>query len=65
MASLLIHDTFVPASARDALRAAQEAPEGRRANELQSAARILYEQTDLDCADVRELVDLGPECGCT
>jgi hypothetical protein len=63
MASLLMHDEQVPVSARDALKAAHDASEGDRPESLRSAARILFAETDLDCADVRELVDLPPD-GC-
>jgi hypothetical protein len=63
MASLLIHSEVVPARARDALKAAHGAGAERRGEMLESAARALYEATDLDCRDARELVDLPPE-GC-
>ena len=64
LAPLLIHHESVPQEARDALRAASIAPPERRIEELESAARILYRDTDLECRDVRELVglDAGP-CG--
>jgi len=60
---LLIHSEAVPDEARSALRAASEAPPERRKTELQSAARALYEGTDLECSDVRELVGL-PDAAC-
>ncbi len=59
MSSLLIHNQHVPASVRAALKAAHAAPANERTQELQSAARLLFEETSLDCADVRELVDLA------
>ncbi len=63
MASLLIHSATVPAEAREALRAARAAAPEDREHLLQSAARILHQQMDLGCADVRELVDLpGGDC---
>ena len=63
MAHLLIHSEHVPAEARDALKAAHSAPPARRRPMLESAARILYRGTDLECHDARELVDL-PEGAC-
>ena len=63
MASLLMHDDQVPPAARRALRAAHDEAGGKRVEGLRSAARILIAETDLDCEDVRELVDLGPDCG--
>jgi hypothetical protein len=64
VASLLIHNADVPQSAREALRAASvESPE-RRGQALAVAARALYRETDLECADVRELVGLPAGCAC-
>jgi hypothetical protein len=62
MASLLVHEAGVPAPARVVLKAAIDAPPGERADMLRSAAQILFHETDLECADVRELLDLesGP-----
>ena len=59
MAPLLVHSSYVPAAARESLRAALEAPPERRPAMLQSAARVLHAETGLECADVRELVGLG------
>ena len=61
VALLLIHGTLVPEPAREALKAAYEATstEERRAL-LESAARVLHRETNLDCVDVRELVGLDP-----
>jgi hypothetical protein len=66
MASILMHDDLVPEGARAAIRAAYAAPPEQRAEMLESAARILYDETELDCSDVRELVDLeaGGDRGC-
>jgi hypothetical protein len=64
MAPLLMHSEQVPAEARDALRAAYDAPPEHRSERLESAARILYEQTGLECSDVRELVGLHEDEGC-
>jgi hypothetical protein len=60
VALLLIHGTLVPEPAREALRAAYEAPAEDRRALLESAARVLHRETDLDCRDVRELVGLDP-----
>jgi hypothetical protein len=61
---LLIHSGVVPQGARDALEAATNAPPKQRDAQLESAARVLYRETDLDCVDVRELVGLEPgPCG--
>jgi hypothetical protein len=64
MAPLLIHSEQVPAEARDAIRAAYEAPSEHRGPKLEFAARVLYRETDLECSDARELVGLrvGRDC---
>jgi hypothetical protein len=64
MARLLLHSDQTPAQAREAIQAAYAAPEDRRGELLESAARILHRETQLDCADVLELVDLPPEGSC-
>jgi len=64
MAPLLMHSDQVPPTARDALRAAYDAPVDRRDEMLESAARILHSETGLECGDVRELVGLGPDGAC-
>jgi hypothetical protein len=69
MAPLLIHSSAVPDGARSALRAALETSEESRDEHLVSAARILYAEAGIDCADARELVGLGDgraydDCGC-
>jgi hypothetical protein len=58
MATLLIHSEDVPAEARDAIRAAYQAPPQHRAASLAAAARVLHDATGLECRDVRELVGL-------
>jgi hypothetical protein len=58
MAPLLMHSDEVPPAARAALRAAYDVPAERRIELLESAARILYEETDLDCRDIHELVGI-------
>ena len=60
MAHLLIYSDAVPSEAREALRAAAAAPPELRTAELESAARILYRELDLDCRDARDLVGLPP-----
>jgi hypothetical protein len=58
VAPLLIHSDAVPASVRQALRAAHDGPSGERGRHLESAARILHRELALDCGDARELVGL-------
>ena len=58
IALLLIHSEFVPAEAREALKAANEAPLEARTQALEIAARILHHKASLDCSDARELVGL-------
>jgi hypothetical protein len=58
MLPLLIHSEQVPAKARDAIRAAYEAPPQHRDARLESAARVLHHATGLECSDARELVGL-------
>jgi hypothetical protein len=58
MLPLLMHSEHLPAKARDAIRAAYEAPPQHRSAELESAARVLHQATGIECSDVRELV--GP-----
>ncbi len=69
VAPLLIHSAAVPEEARSEIRAAFEAESDERHERLASAARILYEEAGLDCADARELVGLPGEaanddCAC-
>lgn len=64
MIYLLIHAEGVPVPARNALVAASSAEPATRKELLQSAARILYAETELECEDLRELVSLVPDCGC-
>ncbi|MEO5767420.1 MAG: hypothetical protein ABIS92_03635 [Polyangia bacterium] len=59
LAPLLLHSDQVPASARSALRTAHALPAEQRQAHLESAARILYQELDLDCSDARELVGLA------
>jgi len=66
MAPLLIHSVHISDGVKTALRAALETESQSEANDhLQSAAKILFEETDLDCNDVKELVGLREDdCGC-
>lgn len=65
MATLLIHSPDIPVSVREALRAAERAEPADRGRQLKTAARLLYQQVDLPCSDVRELVGLpASKCGC-
>ena len=59
LAPLLVHHEGVPEIARQALRSASVAPPESRDEALEHAARVLYEETDLECQDVRELVGLS------
>ena len=62
---LLMHSDAVPEQAKNALKAASLVPPIERKAQLESAARILYRETDLDCVDARELVGLSwlRDCG--
>jgi hypothetical protein len=63
MTSLLIHSQSVPTPVREALESAEAAAPEDRNQLLESAARILHDETGLPCADVLELVGL-PADGC-
>lgn len=63
MVPLLVHSDSVPAAARAALRAALAAPLEERSPHLESAARILFDQLQLECGDARELVGLPGAAG--
>jgi hypothetical protein len=58
LVSLLMVEDGVPATVRDTLRAAVRAPIPERRRLLEKAARALYFEAELDCADARELVGL-------
>ncbi len=58
LAPLLVHSDAVPVLARQALRAASSAAPDLRDVLLEEAARVLYDETELECRDVRELVGL-------
>jgi hypothetical protein len=61
---LLLHSEYVPVTARRALRVAYESPIEDRTPLLESAARILHRELDLDCSDARELVGLSTAGNC-
>jgi hypothetical protein len=65
---LLLHSSSLPEGARLALVDALAQPESDRAPLLANAARILYQEVSLDCADALELVGLAApldgSCGC-
>ncbi len=65
MAPLLMHSEQVPAEARDAIRAAYDAPPEHRTASLEAAARVLHYSTGLECRDVRELVGLSGDRDCS
>lgn len=65
MAQLLMHSEQVPAEAREAIRAAYEAPPQQRIARLASAAHVLHRSTGLECRDARELIDLPGSGDCT
>jgi len=60
MAPLLLHSPDIPARVRDALRAASASTPERRGPHLVTAARLIYEELAVECADARELVGLPP-----
>ena len=64
MAHLLIHSDSVPREALQVLLAASSAPPEGRSAHLESAARILSRELDLDCRDARDLLGLpaGGDC---
>lgn len=61
---LLLHSNSVPQEARDALRSAFESEPEHKEAWLQRALGLLYDTTDLDCSDARELVGLEPSGNC-
>jgi hypothetical protein len=60
MTSILIHSDAVSSDVRDALQAAELAPVENRAGARKAVARLLVQESTLDCRDARELVDLAP-----
>lgn len=61
---LLVHSQAVSASARSALLAAQVSAPAERARALASAARVLHQETGLECRDVLEIVGLDAKEAC-
>lgn len=57
---LLLHSPDLPANVREALQAAHISEPEDREDRLVIAARLLHRETQLECADVRELVGLPP-----
>lgn len=57
MAPLLVHSPDLPSGVRAALR------EAFADSSLDVAARILYANSDVDCADARELVGIETDAG--
>jgi hypothetical protein len=64
MAPLLLHSPDVPATVRDALRAAFAADPDERDEHLHTAAHLLLEETGLPCADIKELIGLTSCTAC-
>lgn len=60
---LLLHSVDLPENVREALQAAHGSDPDEREDRLVAAARLMHRETQLPCADVRELVGL-PESGC-
>jgi hypothetical protein len=60
MLSILVHSHAVSPDVRDALHAAELAPVDQRAVARKAAARLLLQESAIDCRDARELVDLAP-----
>lgn len=65
MAPLLMHSSDVPAPVREALIAAYAGDPDERDERLVFAARMMARETELECADVRELLGLADDdCTC-
>ena len=64
MVPLLAHSPHVPERARSALRAALGSSPGQRRHLLETAVRILHRESNVDCADARELVGLPSPGAC-
>lgn len=60
MAPLLMHSSDLSLPVRQALQAAHAADPDEREDRLAEAAELLFQETQLECADVRELVGLAP-----
>ena len=55
---LLIYSEAVPVGARKAMLAAQASAPAQRVEALVSAARVLHQETGLECRDVLDIVGL-------
>jgi hypothetical protein len=55
---LLVHSHAVSASAKSAIIAVQRSAPEMRAQALASAARVLHQETGLECSDVLDIVGL-------
>jgi hypothetical protein len=55
---LLVHSQAVSASAKSAIVAAQSSAPEMRAQALASAARVLHQETGLECSDILDIVGL-------
>jgi hypothetical protein len=55
---LLVHSSAVSASARRALLVAQSSTPEARVAALKSAARVLHQETGLECREVLDIVGL-------
>jgi plasmid stability protein len=64
MMPLLIHSESLSNEVRAALKAAVVAAPEVRPAQLETAARMLHRESSLDCREVRDLMGLGPKCGC-
>jgi hypothetical protein len=62
---LLVHSHAVPAGAKRALLAAQHSSPELRAKALVSAARVLHQETGLECRDVLDMVGLDAAEACS
>lgn len=62
MVPLLAHSPHVPE--KGALRAALGSSPGQRRHLLETAVRILHRESNVDCADARELVGLPSPGAC-
>lgn len=59
MAPLLLHSTDISLDVREVLRSAISAEPNERESRLQTAAVLLHQELELECADIRELIGLS------
>ena len=55
---LLVHSHAVSPSAKSAIMAAQSSAPEMRAQALASAARVLHQETGLECSDILDIIGL-------